>query len=336
MGARRPGACARRSRWQSVSLILPGLLAAGGVCAETNADVMTWLMKIQHAAQSVNYTGLLVYQQGPQIQTSRITHAADAGGERERLEMLDGSPKEFIRNNDEVKCYNPETKTVIVEKRGAARTFPGLLTAQVGSLGQFYTMRLGLRDRVAGFACQMILLEPKDDLRFGHRLCAETGSGLLMRAQTLNQQGDVIEQIAFTQVNIGALVARNALKSSYASTGTRWRVENAAAAPADLTRSGWILNELPAGFVKVMELSRTLPGQSKAVGHMVLSDGLAAVSVFIEPPRGTSTPPESRLSTQGAINVYSRQVAGYTVTVLGEAPADSVVKIGNAIEFQKP
>jgi sigma-E factor negative regulatory protein RseB len=336
MGARRPGAGRRRHRWQGVSLILPCLLAAGGVCAETNADVMTWLLKIQHAAQSVNYTGLLVYQQGQQIQTSRITHAADAGGEHERLEMLDGSPKEFIRNNDEVKCYIPDTKTVIVEKRGAVRTFPGLLTAQVGSLAQFYTMRLGPNDRVAGFPCRLILLEPKDDLRFGHRLCAEAGSGLLLRAQTLSQRGEVIEQIAFTQVNIGAPIARKALKSSYASVGTRWRIENAAAAPADLTRSGWVVNKLPAGFVKVMELSRTLPGQTEAVGHMVLSDGFASISVFIEPPRRTAAPPESRLSTQGAINVYSRQVGGYTVTVLGEAPADSVVKIGNAIEFQKP
>lgn len=329
-------AAGRRPAWRGSLLVLPCLLAAGGASAEPAADVMGWLTKIQNAAQSVNYTGLLVYQQGPQIQTSRISHAADSGGERERLEMLDGSPKEFVRNNDEVKCYLPESKTVIVEKRGASRTFPGLLTSQVGALGQFYAMRLGPKDRVAGFACQMIVLQPRDGLRFGHRLCAEAASGLLLRAQTLNQRGDVIEQIAFTQVSIGTPVARRALQSSYASAGPGWRVESAAAVPADLSRSGWKLNELPAGFVKIMELSRTLPGQSEAVGHMVLSDGLAAISVFIEPPRGAAAPAESRLSSQGAINVYSRQVMGYTVTVLGEAPADSVVKIGNAIELQKP
>ena len=326
----------RGRRWRGPLLALPCLLAAGGAAAQPASEVAAWLGRIQGAAQTVNYTGLLVYQQGPQIQTSRISHAADAAGEHERLEMLDGSPQEFVRNNDEVKCYMPESKTVIVEKRGASRTFPGLLTSQFGALAQHYAMRLGPKDRVAGFPCQIILLQPKDALRFGHRLCAETGSGLLLRAQTLNQRGDVIEQIAFTQVSIGSRVARKALQSNYASTAPGWRVESAAAVPADLARIGWKLNELPAGFVKIMELSRTLPGQSEAVGHMVLSDGLAAVSVFIEPPRAAAPPAESRLSSQGAINVYSRQVMGHTVTVLGEAPADSVVKIGDAIEFQKP
>ncbi len=316
-----------------------GMLLAGSVCADSAADAMSWLQKIQHAAQNVNYTGLLIYQQGQQIQASRIVHAADAAGEHEKLETLDGAPKEFIRDDDEVKCYIPATRTVVVEKRGAARPFPGLLTAQVGALDRLYAARMDVPDRVAGFACQMIVLEPRDNLRYGHRLCVENGSGLLLRAQTLNQRNEVIEQIAFTQVSIGVPIDRQALRSRFASAGAGWRVENAGARPVDLAQSGWVLDTMPPGYRKVLELLRTRSGQNQAIGHMVLSDGMAAISVFIEPLQGSDLQPAgaaARLSRQGAINVYSLQVDGHTVTVLGDAPADSVMQIGNAIRYRKP
>jgi sigma-E factor negative regulatory protein RseB len=325
-------------RWLGVTGVA-GMVIAGSACAEPAADAMAWLQKIQHAAQNVNYTGLLIYQQGQQIQASQIVHAADATGEHEKLETLDGAPKEFIRDNDEVKCYIPATRTVVVEKRGAARPFPGLLTAQVGSLDQLYSARLEAPDRVAGFACQTIVLEPKDNLRYGHRLCVENNSGLLLRGQTLNQRNEIIEQIAFTQVNIGVPIDRRALQSRFATAGTTWRIENAGAKPADLAQAGWVLDNMPPGFKKVLELLRTRTGQTQAVGHMVLSDGMAAVSIFIEPLQGPAVPSAgnaTRLSRQGAINVYSLQVDGHTVTVLGDAPVDSVIQIGNAIRFHKP
>jgi len=324
------------------------LLIAGSVLADPGAtpgpatasapDPMLWLQKIQHAAQNVNYTGLLVYQQGQQMQASRITHAADASGEHEKLETLDGAPKEFIRDNDEVKCYIPETRTVVIEKRGSARPFPGLLTNQVGSLDQLYTARLSTPDRVAGFACQIVVLTPKDNMRYGHRLCVEPASGLLLRAQTLNQRNEVIEQISFTQVSIGVPIDRLALRSRFATPGSTWRVENAGTKPTDLARTGWVLSNMPPGFRKVMELMRTRSGASDSVAQMVLSDGMAAVSVFIEPlPAGVqAAPAQSRLSRQGAISVYSLTVDGHAVTVLGDAPADSVMQIGNAVEFRKP
>jgi sigma-E factor negative regulatory protein RseB len=332
-----------RARWWLGVGGVAGAMLAGTACAEPGtapaSDPMSWLQKIQHAAQSVNYTGLLIYQQGQQIQASRILHAADAAGEHEKLETLDGAPKEFIRENDEVKCYIPATRTLVVEKGGNTRPFPGLLTAPVSTVDQFYTVRLEAPDRVAGFTCQMLVLEPKDGLRYGHRLCVETGSGLLLRAQTLNQRNEVIEQIAFSQVSIGVPIDKLALRSHFALPGSTWRVENGGAKPADLSQSGWVLDDIPAGFRKVMELMRTRAGQNDSVGHMVLSDGMSAISVFIEPlagPEGTALTASTRLSRQGAISVYSLQVGTHTVTVLGDAPVDSVMQIGNAVHFRKP
>ena len=102
-----------------------------------------------------------------------------------------------------------------------------------------------------------------------------------------------------------------------------------------LAASGWSIKpELP-GFKKVTEMKRTQGGSSE-VGHVVYSDGLAAVSVFIEPMANKTSLPQPGLSRQGAINIYSRQIAEHLVTVVGEAPADSVKKIADSVEYRKP
>ena len=104
---------------------------------------------------------------------------------------------------------------------------------------------------------------------------------------------------------------------------------------ASLAASGWSIGaELP-GFRKVTEMRRTQGGSSE-VGHVVYSDGLAAVSVFIEPLANKTALPPPGLSHQGAINIYSRQIASHLVTVVGETPAESVKKLAESVEYHKP
>ena len=66
------------------------------------------------------------------------------------------------------------------------------------------------------------------------------------------------------------------------------------------------------------------------------SDGLAAVSVFIEPLEGRRDPVRTGLANAGAINIYTREVANHMVTVVGEAPAVSVQRIADAVEYRRP
>ncbi|MBI2510241.1 MAG: siderophore-interacting protein, partial [Betaproteobacteria bacterium] len=131
------------------------------------------------ASHRFNYTGTFIYRYGNnQAETSRIAHYVNsAGGEFEKLETLDGVPREVIRTNDQVTCYLPSTKTVIIEKRSGQR-FPAMLPEQLGPVTDNYTVRVAGIDRVAGYDCQVIVLEPRDKLRYGHQFCAETKSGL--------------------------------------------------------------------------------------------------------------------------------------------------------------
>lgn len=310
------------------------LLPAGNVSAQsTSMDALGWLQKVYAATHKMSYTGMFVYQQGTSVETSRITRIVDGGVARERLETLDGTPREVLREGDDVVCYLPATMTMRIDKQAAQRSFPAILPAQIRELADNYIIRKGEVERVAGYDCQILVLEPKDNMRYGHKLCADTATGMLLKAKTFDDKGGALEQFHFTQLQIGGYIDKERLKSRFSSKGRDWRVEDSRATEANLTGDGWLLKNKPPGFHKITEMTRILGG-IPGVGHIVLSDGLAAVSVFIEPSSGKQL--AAGLSRQGAIHVYTRQLGGHRITVVGEAPPESVRLIANAVEYRKP
>lgn len=315
------------SAWRSAALVCLPLLSALGT-AQAQSDALGWLRKIQDATRNLSYSGTFVYQHGARSETSRITRLASA--DTERLEVLDGMPRELVRTRDTVRCYLPESHVVKVERRTADRNFPALLPGEVNTLLGNYDISLGEVRRIGGFECQGVLLAPKDNLRYGYRLWADTASGMLVRATTVDAAGNQIEQFTFTQLAIGR-VTPDMVKPRHAANN--WRVEDTSAAPAHL--AGWSLNADLPGFHKVVELTRRM-GESKPVGQLVFSDGLAAVSVFIEPLAPQREPLRPGLASLGAIHIYTREVANHMVTVVGEAPAASVQRIANAVQYRRP
>ena len=85
-----------------ILMFLPGVALA----EKTGGDGTAWLQKIASAAHLINYSGTFVYRHDGYMETSRIVHISDASGEHEKLEVLDGPPREIVRNNDEVICYH--------------------------------------------------------------------------------------------------------------------------------------------------------------------------------------------------------------------------------------
>jgi len=301
-------------------------LVAGAAQAQA-PETLAWLRKMQDAAQKLSYTGTFVYQNAGRSETSRITRFVEAGGDIEKLEVMDGVPREIVRTKDTVRCYLPGARLVKVDRR-TERGFPALLPERIAAVARNYDISLGETRRIAGYDCQAVVLTPKDNLRYGYRLYADHASGMLLRAVTFDTNGEQIEQFMFTQLSIGG-VTRDMVKSRHASRS--WRVEDAEAAPARL--AGWGLSSELPGFHKVVELKRRL-SDSRPAAQMVYSDGLAAVSVFIESLEGRPEPVRPGLASMGAIHMYTREVANHVVTVVGEAPAASVQRIANAVEYR--
>ena len=303
------------------------LVVLAGTAAAQSPESLAWLRKIQEATRN-SYSGTFVYLHGGRSETSRIVRFAPL--DTERLEVLDGMPRELIRTKDRVSCYLPESRVVKVERRTGDRSFPALLPDKLAAIAQHYDISLGETRRIIGVECQAVVLTPKDNLRYGYRLYADTRSGMLVRAVTVDAAGNAIEQFTFAQFRIGG-VTPDMVKSRHAAAS--WRVEDTEAVPARLV--GWGLSaELP-GFQKIVELTRRM-GESKPVGQVVYSDGLAAVSVFIEPLQPRRETPRTGLASLGAIHIYTREVANHMVTVVGEAPAASVQRIANAVEYRSP
>jgi sigma-E factor negative regulatory protein RseB len=319
--------------WHPVR-VLPFLLPVSAAIAQTDASAMQWLQRIYSASEKLSYSGTFVYQQGERVETSRIVHIAEASGPRERLETLDGSPREIVRTGDEVVCYLPGSMTVKIDKQPGRRPFPAILSEQLKDVSDNYTVKKGNVERVAGYSCQILMLEPKDRMRYGHRLWADLGTGMLLRARTVNDKDEMLEQFRFTQIQIGGTIGREQLKPRYSRQSKDWHVENSGATRANLAESGWTIRSRPPGFRTVAELIRTVGG-TVGVGHIVLSDGLAAISVFIEPATSKRPAPHAGLAHQGAINVYIRPVGNYWVTAVGEAPAESVKYVADAVEYHK-
>jgi sigma-E factor negative regulatory protein RseB len=303
--------------------------------AETLAqdDALQILEQIATAAKTLNYSGTFVYQHGEHVETSHIVHFVDTDGEHEKLETLDGPRREIIRNNDEVLCFYPDAKVVRSQKRVVQRSFPALLPDQLGTITEFYTVRKGHEKRIAGYDSQAVILEPKDGLRYGHKLWADASSGLLLKALTLDEAHQVVEQFAFTQLSIGEGVTREMINPTYKITFPEWRMVRFGRAMIDENDTGWTIHDFPPGFRKILQLQRTRQGGRVVVTHMVYSDGMAAVSIFIEPMPGHAV--HEGLARQGAINIYRRIVGDNLVTVLGEAPAATVIRIGNSVSFQE-
>lgn len=294
------------------------------------SEALAWLQKIANAARDLNYRGTFVYQHGNHTETSRITHRADGrGGEEEKLETLDGPPKEIIRTGTEIITYDGKTGQVKRERRTAQKLFPTRLPDRFATITRHYELRKGGQERIAGYDAQALILVPRDDYRYGHKLWAETSTGLLLKARMVNERNQILEQFHFTEVTINIRLAPKDVTPSFRLPPPL------PAGPGPGTDdgsvdTGWTVRNQPAGFDKIMEMWRTKRSSGGSVAHLVFSDGLAAVSVFIEPLAPSSKVFEG-LSHQGAMNIYTRSVSNQLVTVLGETPPVTVMQIANSV-----
>ncbi|HEX8012593.1 MAG TPA: MucB/RseB C-terminal domain-containing protein [Casimicrobiaceae bacterium] len=307
-------------------LALIALLLSRVALAESAAE---WLQRAATAAREQNYAGTLVYQSAGRLETSRLTHMVDEKGEHEKLVSLDGPAREVVRNNEQVRSYYPDAKIIRVEPRIPRRAFPSLLPQQLETLTVYYVFRMAETARVAGVETQAVLFEPKDGMRYGHKLWADVSSGLLLKAQLLNERNIPIEQLAFTDIQIGIKIDRDAVRPTFMPPPPDWQMRESL--PGDMVQkdTGWTVKKLPPGFAKVVEGFRTLRGKVGPVAHLVYSDGLVAVSVFVEPI--PAVPERIGLSQQGGINQYRRQLDDYLVTVLGETPGTTLRQIAYSV-----
>jgi sigma-E factor negative regulatory protein RseB len=298
-------------------------------------DQVDWLETMAFAAHLTDFSGTFVYQDGMggHVQVSRITHISDADGEHERLEGLNGSRREVISSNNQVWLLLGDRK-IRIDKQQSEKTFPTLMPEQISALKENYLISQTDEDRVAGFHAHVVVFRPKDNLRYTHKMWAHSESGLFLKAVVLDERARVIEQYAFTQLSIGGDVDRSWIEPNRAAQYALKINPTTPGASPSATRkpSDWQVDALPNGFKKIKEICRPLSDRNTPVTHLVFSDGLAAISVFIEELSGRVAV-NSGLSSQGSIQIYSRVSGDKLITVVGEVPPRTVIQVADSVRY---
>ncbi len=311
--------------------VLAAALASSAVHAQGYAT--QWLMRVTQAARTLNYSGTVLVRQGSRYDSFRLAHMFENDQESEKVLSLDGPAREIVRTANEVRYYFPDAKIVRIEPRTIRNVFPSLSPEQTANLAQYYEFKLAPGGRVAGRMTEMATFEPRDGMRYAHRFWADATTGLLLRSRLVNEKGDVIEEFAFTDVNYNAKLDREMVRPSWTSIPPDWQVTSSGPGELVTNDTGWIVNKVPPGFVKISEGFRKLAGKREPTAHLVFSDGLVAISVFVEPYTVTQT--QIGLTQAGGLAQYSTRTDAFRVTVIGEAPPATVQQIGQSVS-RKP
>ena len=286
-------------------------------------EAARWLDKMSRALDEATYHGVLLRDNKGRTEALEVFHTKIDGVVRERVVSQEGSDFEIIRNGDEVHCVLPDKKAVLVEAWDENSTLFASLPSSSSDLRDSYDIHLKAPQRIAGRQALLMLIEPRDDLRFGHRIWLDVDTGFPLKTQLVGRDGSILEQLRFADITLGADIRPRDLETRHDLSAFRWY-------PAESDRRvesvsvSWTSEELPTGFV-IESSHRESMGKSGApVTHIVYSDGLSKVSVFIETARGESRTMRARV---GGSHSFSTVVDGHQVTAVGEVPAATVERI---------
>jgi sigma-E factor negative regulatory protein RseB len=302
--------------------------------AGTDRRVNDWLIRVHEASRRRAYVGIFVVSAGDRMSSARIWHVCDGEQQMERVESLTGAPRSTFRRNDQVVTFLPQSRVVVEEKRESLGLFPNLLRSNASSIAKFYRVSASGSERVAGFEADRVQLWPQDSLRFGYRVWTEKNSGLIVKMQTLDNDGHVLEQAAFSELQLDAPVSMTSLTQMMSKT-EGYQVEKPDMVKITASAEGWALKTAVPGFKSMScyrRLVRAGVGATKDNAlQWVFSDGLASVSLFVEvfDSHRHGAPGSTAM---GATHTLTRRIGDWWLTVVGEVPPQTLAVFAQGLE----
>lgn len=304
-------------------------------CTSTYAsEDETWqiLQKAAEASRTLSYQGIFMYQTDKVSRSVQVTHMNYGQGEYARMLVLDGRPREVLSQGNNVVVFNQKSEKVVIEKRRGQHMFPALIPSDITQLKANYSIRSNGVDRVAGREGVGLALDPKDKFRYGYRLWTDKQHGLLLKIVSTNERNEAMEQMAFNQLVMLSTQNMEWFQPNVDHKKPYVMEENTV---AEVTGElEWIIGNVPAGYQKVEQVQRQVPGKHFPVTHLIYSDGLASISVFIE-KIGKGQAAKNGLVSTGATNLFARNNGDHQIVAVGEVPATTVLEFANAVIFIK-
>ena len=296
-----------------------------------------WLRRMHEASKNRAYIGTYVVSSGGQIQSAKIWHVCEAGQQTERVETLTGAPRSTFRHNEKVVTFMPEQKLVRHEKRDVLSSFPEIIQSADHQISDFYKLKLEGVERIAGVEADIAVLSPKDAMRFGYRVWTEQKKGLVVKLQTLDADGRVLEQAVFSELLMDAPVKMEKLLQMMGKV-EGYRVEQPALLKTTASAEGWRLSSSVAGFRPMSCYKRPVSASGASAAEesiqWIFSDGLASVSLFVEAYDKQRHNKESAMS-MGATHTLTRHIGSYWLTAMGEVPMATLKQFASGLERKK-
>lgn len=317
-------------------LLIGSFLPASSVALAEVETARNWLEQMSRSVQAANYRGTFVYQHADRIEAMNIVHAGKGDNEWEKLSSLTGPKREVIRNNQMVTCILGDKQSVVLNKSRPRQPFPAGFPEDLSNIEKHYSFQFTGNDRVAGIDCRLVAIQPRDQYRYGRRLCISPDNKILLRSELTSEAGKVIEQVMFTRIEFPATISEQELRPEYQGSNYSWvrEPELSFKGKAEYTPDGnWRFTNVPDGFMQTSHSWHNLSESDPAVEHWVFSDGLASVSVYIEKARPKDET-YTGISRRGALNAFGTMARGHYITVVGEAPLVTLEMIGKSAHYK--
>lgn len=318
------------------AIAIAGSILILHVCDAIGNEAEALVDRVAAATRSLTYDGVFVYARDGHVDAMRVVHTQGNGNELERLIALSGPPREVVRDGTRVTCTFPDNKAVMVEKR-SPRDYLGLdLSQPIEHVGRYYEFQIIGAERVAGRATRMVSINPRSADRYSLRLWVDQATNLLLKSAVVGRDGEVLEQVMFTQLRVGGPLAPDALQAELEGVGYTWYTNaKSVSAPDDPGIGKLSVGWLPSGFEMKNEHTQRIATRPMPVKHMVYSDGIAMVSVFVEKLVSDAVPLQG-YTAMGAVNAFSRVERDYQITVVGEVPQTTVRRIAASVAVAEP
>lgn len=308
-----------------------GVLALAPVEAPAEEDPRALLQRVETAIETLNYEGTFVHIVDEKVDTMYVVHRYEDGAATERLVSLDGPRREIIRNQDKVTCIFADEKSVLVERRKQDGPLRAAIPRDSEQLDDHYSFKLLKPADKLGRKASVLAIVPEDDLRYGYKLWIDRQTGMLLKSQVVDMYGKVLEQLIFVSMELPESIPADRLEPSIAAEDFDWyETGEEAGSPGTERATGWKAASLPAGFELTAASTGVLAGGDTPTEHLVFSDGMVSVSVFIDRADAESVAPEGP-SRMGASNAYTRRVGKHMVTAMGEVPLTTVRMIAESV-----
>lgn len=307
----------------------PLVLVTLAFCVDASADEAQQLLdKMNRAVDELNYQGTFVHVLEGTAETLRIIHRNADGRSGERIESLDGAGREIIRQDNEVQCILPDKRVVLLEERKDISPLVSSLPSYSDEIEPHYALQLHSTARIANRAVQVLEIKPRDEFRYGYMLWLDRETAMPLKSQLIDDQGVIVEQIIFTDIDLHSEIPAQAIVATIDTTGfTTLSPPESSPLAADIP---WRAAAVPGGFKLSVATQSQIAGSQYPVEHLVYSDGLATVSVFIEDPHTKSEVTEG-FSKMGSTNAFSLTLRGRKVTAVGEVPRQTVRTIASSL-----